>query len=348
MSPKSLLLVSLASLSFLSCFFLALRQGRPLHLPLAFAAAPAPVLVGGGGYWGNQAAAEVEEAVAGLRREDSVAEGARRAGPGDLSVRGVGSVTEAQETASGGENGGASSDGEVSGGQEVGEARNHSLGGLDSAEEVKEATAQGSAGERLDKAKDLISGRPNLAKEKNLSNETLGPAASSAEKLEVTGSSRDVSFSTQASGPAMGTRGEFLRGGHDDDGRNSYVHGAYASQERGHWESSDNSTLGNNPGAAPINPDGQARAKSTKDYAQSNVAQCDVSDGSWVFDESYPLYESNSCPFIDEGFSCQANGRMDQSYMKMRWQPKHCNVPRCCYASTVFAHFIHCLSVRKW
>jgi hypothetical protein len=187
----------------------------------------------------------------------------------------VGSVTEAQETASGGENGGASSDGEVSGGQEVGEARNHSLGGLDSAEEVKE-------------------------------------------------------------------------GGHDDDGRNSYVHGAYASQERGHWESSDNSTLGNNPGAAPINPDGQARAKSTKDYAQSNVAQCDVSDGSWVFDESYPLYESNSCPFIDEGFSCQANGRMDQSYMKMRWQPKHCNVPRCCYASTVFAHFIHCLSVRKW
>ncbi|TKV96515.1 hypothetical protein SEVIR_9G433400v4 [Setaria viridis] len=328
LSPKSLLLVSLASLSLLSCFLLALRQGRPLHLPLAFAAAPAPVVAGGWGYWGGPAAAEVEEAVLGLRREDSVAEGARPAGPGDLSVRGVGSVTEAQETATGGGNGGAPSDGEVLKVQEVGEARNHSLGGLDSAVEVKEAAAQGSGGERLTKAKDLISERPNLAEDKNLSNETLGSAAASAEKLEVTGSSRDVNFSVQASGPAMNTRDEFLRGGHDDDGRNSSVHGAYASQKGGHWESSDNSTLGNNPGGAPVNPDEQERAKSSIDSAQSNAAQCDVSDGSWVFDESYPLYGSNSCPFIDEGFSCQANGRMDQSYMKMRWQPKHCNVPR--------------------
>ncbi|PKA55820.1 hypothetical protein AXF42_Ash012112 [Apostasia shenzhenica] len=55
---------------------------------------------------------------------------------------------------------------------------------------------------------------------------------------------------------------------------------------------------------------------------------CDVSDGRWVYDESYPLYSSDSCPYIDEAFSCEANGRMDRDYMKWRWQPNHCNIPR--------------------
>lgn len=58
------------------------------------------------------------------------------------------------------------------------------------------------------------------------------------------------------------------------------------------------------------------------------AAACDVFDGRWVFDQSYPLYTSDSCPFIDEGFSCEANGRMDRDYMKWRWQPHHCNIPR--------------------
>ncbi|CAN6295349.1 unnamed protein product [Urochloa humidicola] len=319
LSPKSLLLVSLASLSLLSCFLLALRHGRPLHLPLAFAAGPAPVLVSGGDYRADSAAAEVEEAVVGLRGGDSVREGARPAVPGDLSVRGVGSVTEAQETATGGGNGGAPSNGEVFKGQEVGEARNNSFGGLDS--------SQGRGGERV--AKDLIWERPNLGEGKNLSKETLGSAAASAEKLDGMESPRDVNFSVVGSGPAtaMGTRDEFLQGVHVDGGSNSSVFGA--SQQVGQWKSSNNSRFGYNPGAAPVNPDRQERwAKSNMDFARSNAAQCDVSDGNWVFDESYPLYESNSCPFIDEGFSCQANGRMDQSYMKMRWQPKHCNVPR--------------------
>ncbi|CAL4939069.1 unnamed protein product [Urochloa decumbens] len=308
LSPKSFLLVSLASLSLLSCFLLALRHGRPLHLPLAYAAAPAaPVVVGGGGYWGDPAAAEVEEAVLGLRRGDSVAQAARPAVPGDLSVRGVDSVTEAQEPATRVGNFGEPSNGEVLKGQEVGEARNRSTGGLDSAVEVKEAAPQGSGDEGL--AKDLISEKP----------------AASAEKLEGTLSPRDVNFSIEASGPATAMG---LQGGHADNGRNSSAQGAYASQKGGRWESTDNSALGNNPGAAPVNPDEQERAKSSMDFARSNAAQCDVSDGSWVFDQSYPLYESNSCPFIDEGFNCQANGRMDQSYMKMRWQPKHCNVPR--------------------
>lgn len=61
---------------------------------------------------------------------------------------------------------------------------------------------------------------------------------------------------------------------------------------------------------------------------ESSSKPCDVLDGRWVYDESYPLYSSNSCPYIDEGFSCEANGRTDAGYMKWRWQPNSCNIPR--------------------
>ncbi|XXG79113.1 hypothetical protein AAC387_Pa09g0257 [Persea americana] len=61
---------------------------------------------------------------------------------------------------------------------------------------------------------------------------------------------------------------------------------------------------------------------------RNESSQCDVFNGRWVFDESYPLYTYSSCPFIDDGFNCQANGRLDRDYLKWRWQPKDCNIPR--------------------
>ncbi|XP_027364836.1 protein trichome birefringence-like 1 [Abrus precatorius] len=55
---------------------------------------------------------------------------------------------------------------------------------------------------------------------------------------------------------------------------------------------------------------------------------CDLFDGSWVRDDSYPLYNAGSCPYIDESFNCFLNGRSDNLYEKYRWQPKNCNMPR--------------------
>uniref|UniRef100_A0A3Q7FJ96 Trichome birefringence-like N-terminal domain-containing protein n=1 Tax=Solanum lycopersicum TaxID=4081 RepID=A0A3Q7FJ96_SOLLC len=55
---------------------------------------------------------------------------------------------------------------------------------------------------------------------------------------------------------------------------------------------------------------------------------CDIFDGNWVWDESYPLYLSEDCMFLDEGFCCSENGRPDNFYTKWRWQPKDCNLPR--------------------
>ncbi|KAJ9182063.1 hypothetical protein P3X46_006096 [Hevea brasiliensis] len=55
---------------------------------------------------------------------------------------------------------------------------------------------------------------------------------------------------------------------------------------------------------------------------------CDVFDGEWLWDETYPLYHSKDCSFLDEGFRCTENGRPDLFYTKWRWQPKNCNLPR--------------------
>ncbi|XP_051127448.1 protein trichome berefringence-like 7 isoform X1 [Andrographis paniculata] len=56
---------------------------------------------------------------------------------------------------------------------------------------------------------------------------------------------------------------------------------------------------------------------------------CDVFDGEWVLDDdSYPLYNASHCPFVEQGFNCLANGRTDDDYLKWRWKPKGCNLPR--------------------
>ncbi|XP_027176204.1 protein trichome birefringence-like 5 isoform X2 [Coffea eugenioides] len=55
---------------------------------------------------------------------------------------------------------------------------------------------------------------------------------------------------------------------------------------------------------------------------------CDFYKGKWVKDEQYPIYRPGSCPYVDEAFDCQSNGRPDSEYLKWRWKPDGCDLPR--------------------
>ncbi|KAJ4830782.1 hypothetical protein Tsubulata_031162 [Turnera subulata] len=68
--------------------------------------------------------------------------------------------------------------------------------------------------------------------------------------------------------------------------------------------------------------------KSEDGSASSRLKNCDLYMGKWVRDESYPIYKPGSCPFVDEAFDCQNNGRKDSDYLKWRWKPDGCDLPR--------------------
>ena len=55
---------------------------------------------------------------------------------------------------------------------------------------------------------------------------------------------------------------------------------------------------------------------------------CDLYVGTWVKDEQYPHYKPGSCPYVDEAFDCQSNGRSNSEYLKWRWKPDGCDLPR--------------------
>ncbi|KAK3133838.1 hypothetical protein QOZ80_6AG0541710 [Eleusine coracana subsp. coracana] len=61
--------------------------------------------------------------------------------------------------------------------------------------------------------------------------------------------------------------------------------------------------------------------------ASVSASGCDLFRGRWVSDESYPLYNASSCPFVPDVFDCRRNGRPDSGYLKLRWSPAGCEMP---------------------
>ncbi|TKY53491.1 trichome birefringence 36 [Spatholobus suberectus] len=72
-----------------------------------------------------------------------------------------------------------------------------------------------------------------------------------------------------------------------------------------------------------VQADDVSMVQSNRDSRKS----CDFSAGKWVYDGSYPLYDSN-CPYLSSAVTCQKNGRPDSDYEKWKWKPSSCTMPR--------------------
>ncbi|CAI9088867.1 OLC1v1023315C1 [Oldenlandia corymbosa var. corymbosa] len=67
---------------------------------------------------------------------------------------------------------------------------------------------------------------------------------------------------------------------------------------------------------------------SPKDQSSQSFIGCDIFNGRWNYDDTYPLYHASSCPFIEKSFDCEGNGRPDHQYLKYRWKPNGCDLPK--------------------
>ncbi|WCJ23388.1 Protein trichome birefringence [Euphorbia peplus] len=73
--------------------------------------------------------------------------------------------------------------------------------------------------------------------------------------------------------------------------------------------------------------------KEGDDDVISDLSSCHIFDGEWVVDDdddgvSGPVYRPGSCPFVDDSFNCFGNGRTDFDYLRFRWKPHGCQIPR--------------------
>ncbi|VFQ63026.1 unnamed protein product [Cuscuta campestris] len=65
-----------------------------------------------------------------------------------------------------------------------------------------------------------------------------------------------------------------------------------------------------------------------RNEASEENQRCNPYKGNWVKDDEHPIYSPGSCPYVDEAFDCQRNGRPDSQYLKWRWKPDECDLPR--------------------
>ncbi|KAK4784528.1 hypothetical protein SAY86_018896 [Trapa natans] len=80
---------------------------------------------------------------------------------------------------------------------------------------------------------------------------------------------------------------------------------------------------------SPLDPRSLLRFGLLSGQKPATSQPCDYSRGRWVqHDGEASMIYDESCPFLDPGFRCRFNGRTDLDYLKWRWQPHGCDLPR--------------------
>lgn len=109
--------------------------------------------------------------------------------------------------------------------------------------------------------------------------------------------------------------------GENESSGNSIVGNVSYNGEVGYSSGEEEKSLGNN--ITIVNVTSQVK-KIKSDFYE----ECDIFDGKWVRDDSKPYYPGGSCPYIDRDFDCHLNRRPDDGYVKWKWQPNGCDIPR--------------------
>ncbi|CAL4885150.1 unnamed protein product [Urochloa decumbens] len=60
----------------------------------------------------------------------------------------------------------------------------------------------------------------------------------------------------------------------------------------------------------------------------TTVGSCDLARGQWVPDDEAPYYTNLTCQFIDDHQNCMKFGKPSLEFMRWRWQPDGCDLPR--------------------
>lgn len=63
-------------------------------------------------------------------------------------------------------------------------------------------------------------------------------------------------------------------------------------------------------------------------FSEYGIANCDLFKGHWVPDDRGSRYTNSSCATIPESNNCFKQGRKDDDFLKWRWKPNECDLPR--------------------
>jgi hypothetical protein len=66
----------------------------------------------------------------------------------------------------------------------------------------------------------------------------------------------------------------------------------------------------------------------TDGHGGGNLSSCNIFKGEWVPDSGAPRYTTETCPVIHGHYDCIRYGRPDLGFVRWRWRPAGCDLPR--------------------